>query len=133
MNIIYKNADFNLPIIMTTVEGQVMPEDASTVNIRVYTTDPSTYVEYTGDDLDSSSFIHIDASALSALENGIIYYKYHATAEDTAFPDGSYDISRVCQTSYYLKQNDNAPAHKTTCCATAVSELVNDIGYATQD
>ena len=132
MNLIYKNTDFVIPIVITDSDGIIPIEDLEVLNIKVFTTDISTCITFDKTDLDASGNLHIDASTLAACENGLIYFKYQGAYPDTAWEDGTFDVARVVQTDNYFKYHDNAPAHKTTC-ATAVSELVNDVHYATQD
>lgn len=132
MNIIYKNTDFTLPVHVVDSDGIIPIEDLEVLNIKVFTTDISTCITFDKTDLDASGNLHIDASTLAACENGLIYFKYQGAYPNTAFEDGVYDVARIVQTDNYFKYHDNAPAHKSTC-ATAVSELVNDIHYATQD
>jgi hypothetical protein len=132
MNIIYKNTDFTLPVHVVDSDGIIPIEDLEVLNIKVFTTDISTCITFDKTDLDASGNLHIDASTMADCENGLIYFKYQGAYPDTAWEDGVYDVAKVVQTDNYFKYHDNAPAHKTTC-ATAVSELVNDIHYATQD
>ena len=132
MNIIYKNTDFTLPVHVVDSDGIIPIEDLEVLNIKVFTTDISTCITFDKTDLDAFGNLHIDASTLADCQNGLVYYKYQAAYPDTAWEDGVYDVARIVQTDNYFKYHDNAPAHKTTC-ATAVSELVNDIGYATRD
>ena len=132
MNIIYKNTDFTLPVHVVDSDGIIPIEDLEVLNIKVFTTDISTCITFDKTDLDAFGNLHIDASTLADCQNGLVYYKYQAAYPNTAWEDGVYDVARIVQTDNYFKYHDNAPAHKTTC-ATAVSELVNDIGYATRD
>ena len=132
MNIIYKNTDFTLPVHVFDSDGIIPIEDLEVLNIKVFTTDINTCNDFDKTDLDASGNLHIDASTMAACENGLIYFKYQGAYPDTAWQDVTFDVARIVQTDNYFKYHDNAPAHKTSC-ATAVSELVNDIHYATQD
>ena len=84
MNIIYKNTDFTLPVHVVDSDGIIPIEDLEVLNIKVFTTDISTCIDFDKTDLDASDNLHIDASTLANCENGLIYYKYQAAYADTA-------------------------------------------------
>lgn len=79
--------------------------------IRVYTTNPSNYIEYGKEDIverNDYDTIQIPAYKLQQLESGVIAYTYGWGISDDTFEDGEYNRQKTIYTNhYYQNSGDN--------------------------
>lgn len=83
--------------------------------IRVFTTDPSSYLEYGKEDVverDDFDTLHIPADKLAELESGVVAYTYGWGVNDSNFDDGEYNRLKTVYTSIYFR-NDESGANGT--------------------
>ena len=76
--------------------------------IRVFTTNPSNYIEYGKEDIverNDYDTINIPADKLQQLESGVIAYTYGWSMLDDNFEDGEYNTLKTVYTNYYYQNN----------------------------
>ena len=76
--------------------------------IRVFTTNPSNYIEYGKEDIverNDYDTIQIPAYKLQWLESGVIAYTYGWGISDDTFEDGEYNRVKTVYTNHYYQNN----------------------------
>lgn len=76
--------------------------------IRVFTNNPSQYLEYVKDDVKECNdydTIHIPAYKLMELDSGVIAYTYGWGVNDNNFEDGEYNRIKTVYTNFYFKND----------------------------
>ena len=76
--------------------------------IRVFTTNPSNYIEYGKEDIverNDYDTIQIPAYKLQQLESGVIAYTYGWGISDDTFEDGEYNRVKTVYTNHYYQNN----------------------------
>lgn len=76
--------------------------------IRVFTTNPSNYIEYGKEDVverNDYDTIQIPAYKLQQLESGVIAYTYGWGVSDDNFDDGEYNRLKTIYTNHYYQNN----------------------------
>lgn len=89
-------------------DGEFAIQDFKKFVIQLYTRKENDYYTVADSEIDKeNNLIHIPASNISHLKDGIIRLKIYTAIEDKGLIDGQYDETHTTETCYYLKTDPN--------------------------
>lgn len=131
MKVIYAHSDLQFRVVFYDADNNIINiNQVKDATIKLFTDDEIHAAIFKRADIDEDSCLSVDASILSKMRNGILYYKYTIVFSDPSFPDKDYTHSDVYQTNLYLQ---NRPEMHKPTTATCVSELYNDAGFVQKE
>ena len=88
-------------------DGNVLtPSDIDALSIDFFTADSSA-ASFTKEDISAEGVLHVDASVLSAMNDGPLKARFHISLADDGYADGMYDSVHERLTGYFLKTERN--------------------------
>lgn len=89
--------------------------------IRIFTSDRKTFVEA----IPKNNVVKVNGDSLTKLKSGVIAYIYKLSTSDNSFDDGTYDLSNIVYTEYYLRDNDEDGLNTLTVSSSSLKNYVD--------